>query len=154
VISSKQNGGLPHGPRFAHKTHAIFRRCTALDPDSRGVSDAENPALRTDSDGTPARRLPRDERRPRSTDAFGWVGATYVEAPAAVGKVWYLGAPRKEVGCSPLRPLRALSTAAAASHECRRRAVAPATLALRTPPLVGFSKVLRTFLPSFMIQSR
>jgi hypothetical protein len=61
---------MPHGPRFAHKTHAIFRRCTAL-------SDAENLTLRTDGDGAPARPVRRDERRPRPPPmhALGWVGA-------------------------------------------------------------------------------
>lgn len=33
---------MPHGPRFTHRTHAIFRRCTA--PSSM-ASDPENRSL-------------------------------------------------------------------------------------------------------------
>lgn len=84
---------MPHGPRFTHRTHAIFRRCTA--PSSM-ASDPENRSL-LGYYGRTATALPliarrawddHDRRRCRHHHHHRCVRlcwAAYVEVPAAVG---------------------------------------------------------------------
>ncbi|KAI5003586.1 hypothetical protein ZWY2020_030746 [Hordeum vulgare] len=81
-----------------------------------------------------------------TTGAFGWVGAAYVEAPAAVGRSLVQTPPLTRMGpCTDAGypPFRLLP--ASCSIHCRREsravAVARAALVFRMPGLVGFRKM-------------